>query len=91
MSDSKSDTTTETTANPFLRLADSQLTQITAFYDEVAKLQTASLEQTRTAMDESARLSREALGSFERMGAESRRVTLEAFKRSMGFFAAVQG
>ena len=90
MSDSKSSPKAETTANPFLRMADSQLTQINAFYDEVAKLQAASLEQTKTSLDESARLSKETLGYFATMGAESRRMTLDAFKRSMGLFAAVQ-
>jgi len=87
MSDVKNETKTETTANPFLRMASSQLTQINAFYDEVAKLQAASIEQTKTALDESARLSKDTLGYFASLGAESRRMTLEAYKRSMGLFS----
>ena len=90
MSDAKTSSKTETSANPFLRMADTQLTQINAFYDELARLQTANLEQTKTALDETARLSKETLGYFTSMGTESRRMTLEAYKRSLSLFSAGQ-
>lgn len=87
-----SDSTETKTAfvNPFLKMADAQLAQWNAMCDEVAKVQAANLEQTKTAMDETARLSKETLGYFANLSAESRRMTLEAVKRSMGLFAAVQ-
>jgi hypothetical protein len=85
MSDN-TETRTAAAQNPFLRMADTQLTQLNAFYDEVAKMQTANLEQTKTAMDETARLSKETLGYFAALGAESRRMTLDAYKRSLGLF-----
>ncbi len=86
-----SEKTTETRAqNPFLKLADAQLAQASAMFEEAARLQAANLEQAKVALDETARLSRETLGYWANLGAESRRMTLDAYKRSMGLFAAVQ-
>jgi hypothetical protein len=89
MSD-KTETKTSS-VNPFLKMADAQLAQVNAFYDELAKLQAQGLEHTKTALDETARLSKETLGYFASLGNESRRLTLDAYKRTFGLFAAVQG
>lgn len=83
---------TETKAqNPFLKMADTQLTQMNAMLDEIAKVQSAGLEQAKTALDESARLSKETLGYWATLAGESRRMTVDAMKRSMSFFNAGQG
>ena len=51
---------TETKAqNPFQKLAEAQMAQVTAMWGEIEKLQSASLEHTKTALDETARLSKE--------------------------------
>lgn len=81
---------TETKAqNPFQKLADAQMAQVTAMWGEIEKLQSASLEHTKTALDETARLSKETLGYWASLGAESRRMTQEAAQRSMDLFASV--
>lgn len=86
-----SDKTTETRArNPFVEMAEKQLTQVNAMLDEVAKMQAAGLEQAKTALDESARLSKETLGYWATLAGESRRLTMDAVKRSMGLFGAGQ-
>lgn len=86
-----SEKTTETKAqNPFLKMADTQLTQVNAVLDEVAKMQAAGLEHAKTALDESARFSKETLGYWASLAGESRRLTMDAMKRSMGFFGAGQ-
>ena len=83
---------TETKAqNPFLKMADTQLTQMNAMLDEIAKVQSAGLEQAKSALDESARLSKETLGYWATLAGESRRMTVDAMKRSMSFFNAGQG
>ncbi len=71
---------------PFTKLADAQLSQMNALCEQVAKLQETSLEQTKTALDESARLTKETLGYWATLGAESRKMTLDAYKRTFGFF-----
>jgi hypothetical protein len=82
---------TETKAqNPFFKLAETQLTRMNAMLDEVAKAQAAGLEQAKTALDESARLSKETLGYWAALTGESRRLTMDAMKRGMDLFAAGQ-
>jgi hypothetical protein len=77
--------------NPFAKAAETQLTQLNAFYEEVQKLQAASLEQTKTTLDETARLTKETMGYWANLGAESRRMTLDACKRTFGFFGTAVG
>ncbi len=89
MSD-KTETKTAST-NPFAKAVDTQLTQLNAFYEEVAKLQAASLEQTKTTLDETARLTKETMGYWANLGAESRRMTLDAYKRTFGLFGQAVG
>ena len=75
---------TETKAeNPFLKLADAQLSQMSSMFAEIEKLQAKGLEQTRAALDESARLSKETLGYWAALGAESRRLSMDAVKPSV--------
>ena len=78
-------------SNPFAKAVDTQLGQLNAFYDEVAKLQATGLEQTKTALDETARLTKETLGYWANIGAESRRMTLDAYKKTFGFFGTAVG
>jgi hypothetical protein len=86
-----SDKSTETKAqNPFLDMASAQLAQVNAMLDEIAKAQTKGLEQAKTAIDESARLSKETLGYWAALAGESRRLTMDAMKRSASFFNAGQ-
>lgn len=87
-----SEKTTETKAqNPFLKMADAQLAQWNSMMDEAAKIQAQNLEQAKHALDESARLTKETIGYWANLQAESRRMTADAWKRSFSFFSAVQG
>ncbi len=83
-----SDKTENKAQNPFAKLAETQMAQVTAMWGEIEKLQSASLEHTKTALDETARLSKETLGYWANLGAESRRMTTEAVMRSMDLFSA---
>ncbi|MEZ4311049.1 MAG: hypothetical protein R3F14_23650 [Polyangiaceae bacterium] len=74
--------------NPFIKMAETQLTQMNAMFDEMAKMQASSMEQVKSAVDESARLSKETLGYWANLAGESRRLTVDAMKRGMGFFQA---
>lgn len=84
-------TTDARSQNPFLKMAETQLSQMNAMLDEVAKMQAAGIEQAKTALDESARLSKETLVYWSALAGESRRMTLDACKRSMAMFNMGQG
>ncbi|MFO0585947.1 MAG: hypothetical protein U0441_00335 [Polyangiaceae bacterium] len=72
--------------NPFAKAFETQLTQMNALFDEMAKMQATGLEQTKTALDETARLTKDTIGYWANLGAESRRMTVDAAKRTLGFF-----
>lgn len=81
-----SDKTETKATNPFAKLAETQMAQMTAMWGEVEKLQSANVEQARVALDETARLTKETFGYWANLGAESRRMTQEAVQRSLDLF-----
>jgi hypothetical protein len=57
-----------------------------AFYEELAKVDAARNEQASGAIDEMAKLTKESIAYSASLGAEWRRLTLEAIKRSTEMF-----
>jgi hypothetical protein len=58
-----------------------------AFYEELAKVDASRNEQASGAVDEIAKLTKESLAYSASLGAEWRRLTLEAIKRSTEMFS----
>lgn len=61
---------------------DAQVARLEAFYAQLGELEAKALEQTTTALDESARLSRETLAYGASLAAEWRKASLEAARRT---------
>lgn len=57
-----------------------------AFYEEMAKVDASRNEQASGAIDEMAKLTKESIAYSAALGAEWRRLTLEAIKRSTEMF-----
>ena len=62
-------------------------TRTNAFYDELGKLDAKKNEQATEVVDEMAKLTKESLAYSAALGAEWRRLTLEAIKRSTEMFS----
>lgn len=69
--------------NPFSTAIESHLSRVEAFYAKVAEMEQKAAEQSKTAIDESARLSRETLAYTSTLAAEWRRASLEATRNAM--------
>jgi len=61
-----------------------------AFYEEMAKVDASRNEQVSGAVDEVAKLTKESLAYSASLGAEWRRLTLEAIKRSTEMFSVAK-
>lgn len=72
--------------NTFKKLVDDQVGRVESGYEEVAKIEKKNAEQTRDAMDEMARLSKDTMTYALAMSAEWRKLSLEATKASMAIF-----
>jgi hypothetical protein len=59
-----------------------------AFYEELGKLDASRNEQATGAIDEMAKLTKESIAYSAALGAEWRRLTLEAIKRSTEMFTS---
>ncbi len=62
--------------------SEAQLARVEAFFAQVSEMETKAMEQTRTAIEESARLSRESLAYQASLAAEWRKGSLEAMRRT---------
>lgn len=65
---------------------DDALARTTAFYDELAKMETKRNEQATQVVDELAKLTKESFAYASALNAEWRRLSLEAVKRSSEMF-----
>ncbi len=68
--------------NMFSRAAEAQLARIEAFYTQLAETEQKALEQSKQAIEESARLSRETLAYSSVLAAEWRKASLEATRNA---------
>ena len=66
----------------FSKAVEAQLARVEAFYAQLAEAETKALEQSKTAIEESARLSRETLAYSQTLAAEWRKASLEATRNA---------
>lgn len=80
--------------NPFAAAAsmwNAHLARVEAFYGRMAEMESKAVEQSRTAIDESARLSRETLNCGSTLAAEWRRASLEATRIAINMMSSPFG
>lgn len=68
------------TMETFTKLAEDSSSRTSAFFAELEKQDAARIERTTSAIDEMARLQKETLAYSAKMGAEMRKLTVEAMK-----------
>lgn len=73
-------------SNPFLAAYEGHLARTEAFFAHAAALEEKAFEQVKTQVDESARLSREALDWSNAMMAEWRKASFEMARRTAQLF-----
>jgi hypothetical protein len=71
--------------NAWKKMMDEQLARMELAYGEVARLQEQSLEQTRHAVEEMAKLTKDSINYYGQLTAEWRKLSLEAAKKSADF------
>jgi len=69
--------------NMFSKAAEAQLARVEAFYAQLAETEQKALEQSKAAIEESARLSRESLAYTQTLAAEWRKASLEATRNAL--------
>ncbi|MFT3765250.1 MAG: hypothetical protein QM820_07000 [Minicystis sp.] len=89
MSDTKSSQVREA-QNAWKKMVDEQVARTELLFGEAARLQEQSLEQSRHAIDEMAKLTKESLNYFAQLSAEWRKLTLDAAKKSADL-VSIQG
>lgn len=70
------------TAASWKKMVDEQVERLESFYEQAGSVEEKGIEQARTAIEESARLMKEALTWQTQILAEWRRVSLEATRRT---------
>jgi hypothetical protein len=78
-------------SNPWTKAWIDPLERIEAIYDQVAKMQAASVEQARKNVDEAARLTKESIAYTEQLTAQWRALSFDAARRMAEMFAAAKG
>lgn len=73
------------------RAVDDGVARMTAALEESAKLETKGAEQVTQAIDELAKLQKDSLAYALQLGAEWRKLALEATRRTAELFAAQMG
>jgi len=71
----------------FQKISNDSITRATAFYGEVDKLEAKGVERTTVAIDEMSVIGKETLAYSVALGAEWRKLTLDAFKQASSSFA----
>ena len=66
----------------FQKLSEESIARATSFYGEVDKLETKGVERSTVAIDEMSVIGKETLAYSMQLGAEWRKLTLDAYKRS---------
>ncbi len=71
----------------FQKLSEESIARATSFYGEVDKLDTKAVERSTVAIDEMSVIGKETLAYSMQLGAEWRKLTLEAVKQASAAFA----
>ena len=75
----------------FQKLTSDSVARAAAVYGEVDKLEAKSVERTTVAIDEFSVIGKETLAYSAQLGAEWRKLTLDAFKQASATFAPKAG
>jgi hypothetical protein len=73
---------TQQTVDGFKKIIDDQLQRANSFQDELGRLEQKGIEQARAAVDEAAKLAKESLTYAAQLGAEWRKMAIEATRRA---------
>jgi hypothetical protein len=76
--------------NAWKKMVDEQIARTELMYGEVARLQEQGLEQTRHAVDEMAKLTKDSVNYFAQLSAEWRKLTIDAAKKTADLMS-IQG
>jgi hypothetical protein len=71
----------------FQKMSNDSIARATAFYGEVDKLEAKGIERSTVAIDEMSVLGKETLAYSAQLGAEWRKLSLDAFKQATSAFA----
>jgi len=71
----------------FQKMSDDNIARATSFYGEVDKLEAKGVERSTVAIDEMSVLGKETLAYSMQLGAEWRKLTLDAIKQASAAFA----
>ncbi|MDF2695609.1 MAG: hypothetical protein K0S65_3992 [Labilithrix sp.] len=69
------------------KMTDDSVARATAFYAEVEKAEAKRVERVESAIEEMAKLQKESLAYSVQLGAELRKLSLEAFQKASTFAA----
>lgn len=89
MSDSKVSQVREA-QNAWKKMMDDQLVRMELAFGEAARMQEQGLEQSRAAVDEMAKLTKDSINYFGQLQKEWQKLTLDAAKKSADLFT-IQG
>jgi hypothetical protein len=89
MSDSKVSQVREA-QNAWKKMMDDQLVRMELAFGEAARMQEQGLEQSRAAVDEMAKLTKDSINYFGQLQREWQKLTLDAAKKSADLFT-IQG
>lgn len=64
------------------KMTDDSIARMSAFYAELDKIEAKNLERAETAMQEASKLTKETLAYGAQLGAEWRKLSLEALQRA---------
>jgi hypothetical protein len=66
----------------FKKMMDEQISRTSAMFDEVAKLESKGVEQTRHAIEEATKLTEESIKYVTQLSADWRKMSLDAFRKT---------
>ena len=72
------------------KMTDDSIARMTAFYGELDKIEAKNLERAESAMHEATKLTKETLAYGAQLGAEWRKLSLEALQRATENTAAAK-
>lgn len=67
------------------KMMDEQIARMEAMYGEMARMQEQTLEQSKKAVDDMAKLTKDSINYFGQLSAEWRKLSLEATKKAADF------
>jgi methyl-accepting chemotaxis protein len=70
------------------KAVDDHISRTESAFGEIARMQEQGLEQSRNAVDEMAKLTKDSINYYAQLSAEWRKLTLEATKKAVDFVSS---